>query len=304
MVYKAENRGLHNLHVFVNNRETNGSPFVITVYPYPTQLVRPVRVVTGLNRPYGIAVNSRGEMIISECKGHQISIFNSRGEKVHTFGSYGDSREQMIEPAGIAVDEQDNIYVSSLHKLQKFTRSGELIECVGQEGSGDDAFNDPRGVTIYNDKVYVCDHKNKRIQVFNLDLKCIRSIKSGGKGNCEFKAPYDIKLDAAGSGGDIIYIAEYNNERVQVMDNNEYLLRTLSKSLNGPTALHIVDKHMYVSDFNGHCIVVYETSGQFVTKFGKLGNMEGEFSTPYCITSCGNGFIYVCDWSNDRVQIF
>ena len=49
VVYKAENRGLHNLHVFVNNRETNGSPFNITVYPYPTQLVRPVKVVTGLN---------------------------------------------------------------------------------------------------------------------------------------------------------------------------------------------------------------------------------------------------------------
>ena len=223
VVYKAENRGLHNLHIFVNNRESIGSPFVITVYPYPTQLGHPVRVVTGLNRPYGIAVNSRGEMIVSECKGHQISIFNSRGEKV-TFGSYGDSREQMIEPAGIAVDEEDKIYVSNLHKLQKFTRSGELIECVGQEGSGDDAFNDPRGVTIYNNKVYVCDHKNKRIQVFNLGLKCIRSIKSGGKGNCEFKAPYDVKLDAAGSGGDIIYIAEYNNERVQVMDSNEHAL--------------------------------------------------------------------------------
>ena len=118
---------------------------------------------------------------------------------------------------------------------------------------------------------------------------------------CEFKEPFDVQLDTAGD----MYIAEYNNERVQVLNDDEHFLRTLSQNLEGPTALHIVaDKYIYVSDFNGHCIVVYEKSGQCVAKFGELGNMEGQFGTPYCITSCANGFIYVCDWSNDRVQIF
>ena len=177
--YRAENRGLYNLHVFVNNRETNGSPFAITVYPYPEHFDRPVRVVTGLNKPYGIAVNSHGEMIVSECMGHHISIFDSRGKKIRAFGSHGDSLEQMIEPAGIAIDEENNIYVSSLHKLQKFSSSGKLIKCVGQKGSGKEEFDDPRGVTIYNKRVYVCDHKNERIQVFNLDLEFVRSIRSG-----------------------------------------------------------------------------------------------------------------------------
>ena len=61
---------------------------------------------------------------------------------------------------------------------------------------------------------------------------------------------------------------------------------------------------MYVSDHIGHCIVVYETSGQFVTSFGRRGHEEGEFDYPYCITSCADGFIHVCDWRNNRVQIF
>ena len=38
--------------------------------------------------------------------------------------------------------------------------------------------------------------------------------------------------------------------------------------LSRPSGLHIVDKYVYVSDWHGHCIVVYETSGQFVTSFG------------------------------------
>ena len=270
------------------------------MYPDPTQLGCPDRVITGLNRPYGVAVNSHGQIIISECDGHQISIFDKKGHKIQTFELHGDRSEQMIKPTGIAIDKKDNIYVSSSHKLQKFTSSGELIKCVGQRGSKDGEFNDPRGITIYSNKLYVCD-RTERIQVFNLDLKLIKTIRSGGIGRCEFTQTFDVRFDGDGN----MYIAEYNSERVQVINNNEYHLRSLSENLKGPTALHIVaDKHVYVSDFNGHCIVVYETSGQFITKFGELGNMEGEFGTPYCITSCANGFIYVCDWSNDRVQIF
>ena len=132
----------------------------MTVYPDPTQLGRPVRVVTGLTRPYGIAFNSRGEMIISEYNGHQVSVFDTRRQRIQTFRSCGDSPEQMKYPRGIAIDDADNIYVSSNHKLQTFTSSArsEPIKYVGQEGSKEGEFNVPRGVTLYmydNQVMYV-----------------------------------------------------------------------------------------------------------------------------------------------------
>ena len=105
----------------------------MTVYPDPTQLAHPVREVTDLNRPYGIAFNSRGEMIVSENCGHQIAIFDIRKQRIRTFGSRGVSPEQMKYPAGIEVDDMDNIYVTNPHKLQKFTSSGKLIKCVGHK---------------------------------------------------------------------------------------------------------------------------------------------------------------------------
>ena len=302
--YTAVSRGQHKLNVQVNDREINGSPFAITVYPDPTQLGRPVRVVTGLNMPYGIAYNCRGEMIVSEWNGHAVSIFNIRGQKIRTFGSRGDSPDQMIYPAGIAVDDMDNIYVSSEHKLQKFTSSGELIKCVGGRGWKEGECDDPRGVTLYDNQVYVCDRDNHRIQVFDLDLNFVRSIGSRGKGRGEFNAPQDVKFDTAGN----MYVAEFDNSRVQVLDSSGHFIRAFGEEgegkLSGPSGLHIADKHVYVSDFSGHCIVVYETSGKFVTRFGGLGQKEGEFSFPYCITSCVDGFIHVCDFGNYRVQIF
>ena len=297
--YTAVSRGQHKLHVQVNDREINGSPFTITVYPDPIQLGRPVRVVTYLDKPYGIAYNSRGDMIVSECRGHSVSIFDIRGQKIRTFGSLGNSPDQMISPKGIAVDDMDNIYVSSQHKLQKFTSSGELIKCVGGRGEKEGEFDVPRGVTLYDNQVYVCDRNNHHIQVFDLDLNFVQSIGS-------FSAPEDVKFDTAGN----MYVADYNNSRVQVLDSSGHFIRAFGEEgegkLSRPSGLHIADKHVYVSDHDhsGDCIVVYETSGKFVTRFGGYGQKEGELSRPLCITSCVDGFIHVCDYDNHRVQIF
>ena len=161
-------------------------------------------------------MNSRGEMVVSELGGHQVSVFDVRGQRVRTFGSHGDRPEQMIEPAGIAVDDGDNIYVSSEHKLQKFTSSGKLIKCVSQMGSKEGEFADLHGITIHSNQVYLCDRDNHHIQVFDLDLNFIRPIRSHGKGSGEFDWPLDVAFDTAGN----MYVTEFGNKRVQVMDSS------------------------------------------------------------------------------------
>ena len=203
VTYTPVSRGRHKLHVQVNDKEINGSPFIVTVYPDPKRLGHPVRTVTDLDGPYGIAFNNREEMIVSEYA-HRLSILDTRGQKIRTFGSRGDSPHQMIEPAGVATDDSGNIYVSSEHKLQKFTSTGELIKCVGRKGGKEGEFDDPLGLTLRDNLVYVCDRKNHRIQVFDLDLNFVRSIGSRGSGRGEFDRPFDVKFDTAGN----MYVAE------------------------------------------------------------------------------------------------
>ena len=302
--YRPVSRGQHKLHIQVNDKKINGSPFSITVYPDPTQLGRPARVMTGLNNPYGIVFNRIRDVIVSERSGHRVSVFDVKCLNIRRFGSRGDSRAQMFWPKGIAVDDHGNIYLSSLHKLQKFTSAGELIKCVGREGSKEGEFNDPCGVMLYKNQVYVCDRNNHRIQVFDLDLNFVHSIGSCGNGGGELNEPFDAKFDTAGS----MYIADCGNERVQVMDSTGQFIQAFGQEgkgkLHGPSGLFIADKYVYVSDMRRDCIVVYETSGQFVTSFGKYGEKEGEFKYPRSITACAHGFIYICDSCNNRVQIF
>ena len=261
-----------------------------------------MRTVTDLDGPRGIAFNNREEMIVSECLAYRLSILDTRGQKIRTFGSRGDSPHQMIYPAGIATDDSGTIYVSSAHKLQKFTSTGELIKCVGRRGGKEGEFDDPCGLTLCDNLVYVCDSDNHRIQVFDLDLNFVRSIGSRGSGRGEFDQPSDVKFDTAGN----MYVAEWGgNGRVQVMDSSGRFIREFGRGkLSEPSGLLIADKYVYVSDIGGDCIVVYETSGQYVTSFGRRGLNEGEFQYPFCITSCVDGFIHVCDFANSRVQIF
>ena len=301
VTYTPVSRGRHKLHVQVNDKEINGSPFTVTVYPDPKQLGHPVRTVTGLDWPRGIAFNNREEMIVIECGADRLSILDTRGQKIRTFGSRGDSPHQMNGPAGVATDDSGNIYVSSEHKLQKLTSTGELIKCVGRKGGKEGEFDDPRGPTLRDNLVYVCDHNNNRIQVFDLDLNFVRSIGSCGSGRGEFDRPFDVKFDTAGN----MYVADRGNQRVQVMDSSGRFIREFGRGkLSQPSGLLIADKYVYVSDIIGHCIVVYETSGQYVTSFGRRGQNKGEFLCPFCITSCVDGFIHICDRWNNRVQIF
>ena len=243
-------------------------------------------------------------MFVSEFDDHKVSVFDIEGHWIQKIGSHGDKPKQMIAPAGITTDDDNNIYVSSQHKLQKFTSSGKLIKCIGKEGREEGEFDDPRGITLYDNKMYVCDRDNNRIQVFDLNLNFVQSIGSRGKGSGELDLPYDVKFDTAGN----MYVAERGNRRVQVMDTNGQHIRSFCHEVEGkksrPSGLYIADKYVYISDWGGDCIVVYETSGKFVTSFGRCGSKEGEFIDPRCITSCVNGHIYICDYHNNRVQIF
>ena len=198
VLYTPVSRGQHKLHVQVNDREINGSPFTVTMYPDPLQLGRPVRTITGLNRPRGIAFNNHKHMIVTEWGINKVSIFDINGQKIQSFGSYGNGPDQMIYPKNIVTDSVDNLYVSSDHKLQKFSSSGVLVRCIGSKqgvGTQKGEFNFPRGITLYNEQAYVCDSKNDRIQVFDLDLNFVRSIDTRDS----VDTAYDIKFDSAGN---------------------------------------------------------------------------------------------------------
>ena len=58
-----------------------------------------------------------------------------------------------------------------------------------------------------------------------------------------------------------------------------------------------------VCDSHNHRVEVFELSGKFVTKFGSEGSGRGELENPFS-TAISDGRIVVCDFNNDRIQVF
>ena len=310
--YTATQRGRHQLSVAVNGVEIHGSPFAVFIETPPTQLGTPVQVIEGLNGPYCIAINSDSDLIVSEWGSHKISVYTRRGEKKHEFGSEGKGKGEFECPIGVAVDKSDGcIFVadSDNHRIQKLTRDGHFMKLVGgpMRGSGPMQFNDPWGLKLYNNKLYVCDSCNHRIQVFDTELNYITSIGGGeGSGPGQFNQPCDVSFDDSS----MLHVADCNNHRIQVLDQDGKYVREYGQRGSGlgqlscPACIHVDHDYVYVSELFNHYVSVFTTSGRFVHTISRLGRGPGELHGPRGVVVDTDGFVYVCDKQNKRVQIF
>ena len=300
--YTATQRGRHQLSVAVNGVEIPGSPFGVFVSIAPTALGTPVHVIKGLRRPIGIAISRDSDVIV--CDSHKITVYTMRGEKTRQFGSEGKEKGQFSVPWGVALDSDGCIYVSDTgnKRIQKFTFDGQYINSVSDKN----LIGCPRGLKINNNKLYVCDFDNNRILIFDRELNYITHIGSEGSGPGQFSGPHDIAWDSSS----MLYVADVGNGRIQVFDEDGRYVREFGQEGSGhgelsrPHYIDVARDLVYVSEAGNSRVSVFDTSGRFVCTVGREGWGPGELLHPYGISVSEDHFVCVCDYLNNRVQIF
>ncbi|KAI6660280.1 Tripartite motif-containing protein 3 isoform X2 [Oopsacas minuta] len=72
-----------------------------------------------------------------------------------------------------------------------------------------------------------------------------------------------------------------------------------------PLCITIDKERVFVSQNEAGCLLIFDLKGNFIKQIGTRGSGKGQFNSPYGIAiSIDNGDIYVCDHSNNRIQIF
>ena len=299
--YQPTIKGRHQLHIKVEGQHIRGSPFSVTAKSPVEKLGTPILTLDGVSGPWDVAINQRGEVVVTECVADSVSVFSISGEKLRSFGTPGSGEGQLKGPRGVAVDAEENILVVDRknHRIQKFTAEGQFLTAVGTKGSGPLQFSCPWGIafnTRYN-KVYVTDYSNDHVQVLNSDLTFFSTFGKPGSGKGQFIYPCGI---ACGSTGEV-YVADCSNDRIQVFTATGRFLRMFGSG-RLPRGVDTDSSGMvYVSEGDSNSVSVFTSEGKFVTSSSSQGE---QLKCPRGLCVDNSGVVYVCDTDNHCVQVF
>ncbi len=299
--YKPQISGSHDLHIKVYNRHIKGSPFTATVKGLAGVHIGTIKA---LNRPRHLVVATSEEIVTAEKDANCVSVLDLNGCKRRSFGS-----ANLHKPRGVAVGSDKTVFVASEHCVSTFTFEGKHLASVGSKGRGELQFNTPWALAFNptNNKVYVCDTRNHRIQILNFNLSFSSTFGYRGPGLGNFNLPADISVDKVGN----VYVADYDNNRVQAFNSSgQFLYQIKQRSpamglLEDPISVCFdSDGFLYVLEHGGDRFSVFNSKSAFVKSFGRSGVNEGEFTGPYGIAVDAAGHVYVSDTGNNRIQVF
>ncbi|XP_071947794.1 uncharacterized protein [Antedon mediterranea] len=119
-----------------------------------------------MNQPKDVAVTMDGHVLVTEFGNNRIQMFNAEDKLIKILISYGEE-DKIYGPCGITIDMDENLIVSSYHKLQLFDKNGTFIKRIDKDEDGLDV---PAGVAAISNrsrKLAVADFASNNVKIFN-----------------------------------------------------------------------------------------------------------------------------------------
>ncbi len=211
-------------------------------------------------------------------------------ELLADFFEYGEGDGHCTWPFGVAVDNNDHVYVSDEweNSISVFDSSGKFLRKWGKPGSGDGELSRPAGLAVEaNGNIIVVDSGNNRLQVFSPEGKFVGKCGKAGSGPGEFNQPWGITLDKDGN----IFVADWKNHRVQKLTGQGKPLMSIGEY----GAIEEPEDSFAVTYLGPYIAAASE----------KAGNPSPDkLNHPTDVAVDSDGDIYVTDWGNHRVCVF
>jgi DNA-binding beta-propeller fold protein YncE len=199
--------------------------------------------------PFGIAVDRYGNIYVIEAGNERIQKFKSDGTFIALWKRTVDELD-MHGPRKAAIGPDDSLYVVDMGhaRVIKFNFEGRQTAHWGENGTGDSQFRDMTSVAVdpKENKVYVTDPGNKRIQIFDSNGKFLGQWPVDEWGT--FFGFEDLAIDAQARR---LYASSSTRDDILVFDlNNGNRLTPLQPKppdkLENPTAIALSKGKLYV----------------------------------------------------------
>lgn len=178
-----------------------------------------------------------------------------------------------------------------------------LVRTWGGLGTGDGQFVEPSSVELDSDGfVYVAGHED-RVQKFTAEGDLVAIWGTSGTGDGQFRHPHGLAVDRA--RGDIIYVGDQENGRVQAFSRDGAFLRTWTDD----QFQHLHDVgidpatgDIYVGDYELDVLQRFTATGELVFERGGTGTGPGLFNGVWGVSTDAMGNVYAADTFNRRIQ--
>ncbi len=261
-------------------------------------------------RPYSIAEDSRGRLIVTDPGAAGVHIFDFPRKKYKFISRWDKSKDPMLTPQCVTVDAQDNFYItdSVSGKIFVFDAEGKFRRTLGSLRGGEGYFKRPTGIAVDSaaGKIYVSDTLRNKVFVLNLDGQVADTIGKLGVEKAEFYLPTEVLLH-----GTELAVVDAMNFRIQILDLQGRFLQQIGASgdvlgsLFRPKGIGFDSEgHLYVVDAASSMIQVFTSEGKLLYFFGSNGTGAGEFQLPSGIWIDRQDRIFIVDSFNRRIQLY
>jgi trimeric autotransporter adhesin len=208
-----------------------------------------------LNYPYGVAVDTSGNVFIADSYNHRIRkatyATGSSGYYVSTFAGNGNAgfgiggdggaatSSSLYYPSGVAVDLSGNVYIAdtSNNRVRMISASTQIITTLAGNGVGrysgsfvyypkSASINSPYGISVdISGNVYFAEQGSyviRKIEARNGTMVTLIGTGTAGFNGIEGPAtavslsnPYGVTVDAAGN----VYVADSSNQVVRIVSS-------------------------------------------------------------------------------------
>jgi DNA-binding beta-propeller fold protein YncE len=263
-------------------------------------------VVESFQRPAGVAIDSQGRLLIASLERGTVFVLDKSKHTVLRIR--GDRGIFLKNPLGLAVDRDDNFYVSDpvLKMVLKFSPNGQMLATIGQ----DPALNNPTYLALdeARRRLFLVDSHLHQVLVYDLDsLKLIKTVGKRGEANGQFNFPVGIGVSRDGT----FAVSDTGTCSVQVFSPDFKFVRRIGTQGTRPGQFvrpkgvaFDSEGNLYVVDAAFNNFQIFNSKGQVLMFIGEFGNVPGAFNLPNGISIDTHDRIIVSDQLNGRVQIF
>ena len=221
----------------------------------------------------------------SRNKDHPVMVFDRDGNFLKSWGA-----DLFKFPHTIRAARDGNLWLVDRDHAQMmlFTTDGKLLRTIGQKGFRSDTglapddfrsdawkylkrsagpFNMPTDIDLTpSGEIFITDgYGNARVHKFAADGTLVMSWGEPGAGPGQFNLPHGVWIDRKGR----VLVADRENDRVQVFDQQGKLLNIWPTKLIGPAVMYVdADDVVYIVEHNIGNVSVLTLEGERLAQWG------------------------------------